>query len=82
MQEENENEISDKFPEEHLCSIGKEPWFADLANYLVTRDLPTTPDITRAQRMKIRSETKYYFWDDPYMWKMGTDQVIRRCIPD
>ncbi|KAL1555158.1 hypothetical protein AAHA92_15633 [Salvia divinorum] len=32
--------------------------------------------------MKIKSESKYYFWDDPYLWKMGTDQIIRRCIPD
>ncbi|KAL1540991.1 hypothetical protein AAHA92_25267 [Salvia divinorum] len=32
--------------------------------------------------MKIKSESKYYFWDDPYLWKMGTDRVIRRCIPD
>ncbi|KAL1544894.1 hypothetical protein AAHA92_21686 [Salvia divinorum] len=32
--------------------------------------------------MKIKSEAKYYFWDDPYLWNMGTGQVIRRCIPD
>ncbi|KAL1531292.1 hypothetical protein AAHA92_33985 [Salvia divinorum] len=59
-----------------------EPWFAELANYLVTGELPFSTEVTRAQRMKIKSESKYYFWDDPYLWKMGTDQVIRRCIPD
>ncbi|KAL1567119.1 protein NYNRIN-like [Salvia divinorum] len=32
--------------------------------------------------MKLKSEAKYYFWDDPYLWKAGADQVIRRCIPD
>ncbi|XP_041999956.1 protein NYNRIN-like [Salvia splendens] len=32
--------------------------------------------------MKLKSEAKYYFWDDPYLWKMGADQVIRRCIPE
>ncbi|XP_042012107.1 uncharacterized protein LOC121760515 [Salvia splendens] len=26
-----------------------EPWFADLANYLVTGELPSTPEVTRAQ---------------------------------
>ncbi|KAL1553747.1 hypothetical protein AAHA92_14380 [Salvia divinorum] len=59
-----------------------EPWFADLANYLVMGELPSSQEVTRAQKIKIKSESKYYFWDDPYLWKMGTDQIIRRCIPD
>ncbi|KAL1568807.1 hypothetical protein AAHA92_00369 [Salvia divinorum] len=59
-----------------------EPWFADLANYLVTGELSISPEVTRAQGMKIKSESKYYFWDGPYLWKMGTGQVIRRCIPE
>ena len=21
-------------------------------------------------------------WDDPYLWRFGSDQVIRRCVPD
>ncbi|RDX69135.1 putative mitochondrial protein, partial [Mucuna pruriens] len=25
---------------------------------------------------------KYYIWDDPYLWRLCNDQVIRRCIPD
>ncbi|KAL1544414.1 hypothetical protein AAHA92_21269 [Salvia divinorum] len=59
-----------------------EPWFADLANYLVTGELPCSSDATRAQKLKLRSEAKYYFWDDPYLWRVGADQVIRRCIPE
>ncbi|KAL1549192.1 hypothetical protein AAHA92_17324 [Salvia divinorum] len=65
-----------------MTRLKKEPWFADLANYLVTGELPPSSEITRAQKMKIKSEARYYFWDDPYLWKVGTDQVIRRCIPD
>ena len=37
--------------------VGQEPWFADLANYLVTGDLPEVPSVTKAQRLKIRSVT-------------------------
>ncbi|XP_042028130.1 uncharacterized protein LOC121775181 [Salvia splendens] len=55
--------------------LNAEPWFADLANYLVTGKLPNTPESSRAQRMKIGSEAKYYFWDDPYLWRMGSDQT-------
>ncbi|XP_047943066.1 uncharacterized protein LOC125189884 [Salvia hispanica] len=62
--------------------VGQEPWYADLENYLVTGELPMVPNVTKAQRMKIKSEAKYYFWDDPYLWKAGTNHVIRRCVPD
>ena len=63
-------------------TLNAEPWFADLANYLVTGEVPSSDEISRAQKMKIKSEAKYYFWDDPYLWKMCSDQVIRRCIPE
>ena len=55
------------------------PWYTNLVNYLVTRQLP--PYLTRAQKDKIRSDSKYYVWDDPYLWKFCADQLIRRCIP-
>ncbi|XP_042041716.1 uncharacterized protein LOC121787134, partial [Salvia splendens] len=81
-QGETDEAIPDAFPEEHLYQANAEPWFADLANYLVTREVPSSDEISRAQKMKLKSEAKYYFWDDPYLWKMGADQVIRRCIPE
>ncbi|XP_047949019.1 uncharacterized protein LOC125194846 [Salvia hispanica] len=62
--------------------MNAEPWFADLANYLVTGELPGSHEISQAQKMKLKSEAKYYFWDDPYLWRMCSDQVIRRCIPE
>ncbi|XP_042056320.1 uncharacterized protein LOC121800897 [Salvia splendens] len=60
----------------------KEPWFADMANYLVTGELPRSDEISRAQKLKLKSDSRYFYWDDPYLWKMGADQVIRRCIPE
>ncbi|KAH9769622.1 hypothetical protein KPL71_012085 [Citrus sinensis] len=43
----------------------------------------TVPEeITRAQKAKIKSDAKYYVWDEPYLWKHCSDQVIRRCIPE
>ncbi|XP_042012155.1 uncharacterized protein LOC121760577 [Salvia splendens] len=109
-QGEDEEDVLDAFPEEHmyfaqgsniliswmdmldaadpiafLNEVSKrqaEPWFADIANYLVTGELPSTPEVTRSQMLKIKSEAKYYVWDDPYLWKMRVDQDIRRCIPE
>ncbi|XP_042029922.1 uncharacterized protein LOC121776825 [Salvia splendens] len=63
-------------------NTSKEPWFADIANYLVTGELPRSDEISRAQKLKLKSDSRYFYWDDPYLWKMGADQVIRRCIPE
>jgi hypothetical protein len=30
---------------------------------------------------KIISESKKYFWDAPYPFKLGNDWVMRRCVP-
>lgn len=30
----------------------------------------------------MRHESRFYVWDDPYLWKHCTDQVIRRCLLD
>ncbi|KAI5351474.1 hypothetical protein L3X38_004365 [Prunus dulcis] len=34
------------------------------------------------QRDKLRKQARYYFWDDPYLFKHYPDQVIRRCVPE
>nr|GFA20535.1 reverse transcriptase domain-containing protein [Tanacetum cinerariifolium] len=32
------------------------------------------------QKSKFFKDVKHYFWDDPYLFKIYADQVIRRCI--
>nr|GMC86814.1 uncharacterized protein LOC109147752 [Ipomoea batatas] len=74
---EKPSPLQDDFPDEHLFSIQKTiPWYADIVNYLVTRTLP--PDLSKSQKDKIKSDAKYYVWDDPYLWKHCSDQIIRR----
>ncbi|XP_071916696.1 uncharacterized protein [Coffea arabica] len=73
--------LKDNFPDEHLFVVQKTtPWYADLVNYLVTRTLPN--DLSRAQKEKIKSDVKYYVWDEPYLWKYCSDQIIRRCVSE
>ncbi|XP_045822018.1 uncharacterized protein LOC123914902 [Trifolium pratense] len=73
--------IQDDFPDEQLFLLhGITPWFADIVNFLVAGVFPT--GASRSQVHKIKSDAKYYVWDDPYQWKFGSDQVIRRCVPD
>ena len=54
------------------------PWYANIVNYLVTNMLP--PYMSKAQRDKVKSDVKYFIWDDVYLWKHCADQVIIRYI--
>ena len=72
--------LHENFPDEQLLQVGTiTPWYADIVNYLVTRTVPE--EITRAKKAKMKSDAKYYVWDEPYLWKHCFDQVIRRCVP-
>ena len=78
--------IRDDFPDDHLYILYSisdslsSPWFANIVNYLVASVFP--PLSSKAQKDKIKSDAKHFIWDDPYMWKLCSYQVIRRCIPD
>ena len=34
--------INDNFPDEQLLAISTEPWFADIVNYLITNQTPSS----------------------------------------
>ncbi|KAJ8749935.1 hypothetical protein K2173_013850 [Erythroxylum novogranatense] len=73
--------LQDVFPDEYLFSMqNKNPWYADIVNFLVTITLPD--ELTRSAKDKIKREAKYYVWDNPYLWKHFSDQVIRRCVSE
>ncbi|XP_062166945.1 uncharacterized protein LOC133873228 [Alnus glutinosa] len=74
--------ISETFPNEQLMHIAHTPlsWFADIVNYLVTGHMPL--HWGRQDKSKFMAIVKYFFWDDPYLFKYCPDQIIRRCIPD
>ncbi|GJZ41224.1 reverse transcriptase domain-containing protein [Tanacetum coccineum] len=75
-------EINEKFPFETLSSIdvldASTPWFADIANYhagnFVIKGMSTQ------QKRKFFKDVKHYFWEDPFLFKICADQVIRRCV--
>ena len=76
-------QINDDFPDEQLLEIeDKEPvpWFVDFVNYLVARVLP--PDFSYPQKKKFFAQLKYYYWEEPIIYKHCADQVIRRCVPE
>ncbi|GJR29912.1 reverse transcriptase domain-containing protein [Tanacetum coccineum] len=54
------------------------PWFADFANYLVSDIIPK--GMTYQQKNKFFSDLKHYLWEEPYLFKVYSDGMIRRCI--
>jgi len=74
--------IWDDFSDESLLTLSTSlsPWFANFVNYLVASVFP--PLASRAQCDKLKSDARYYIWDDPYLWKICSDQVTKRCILD
>ncbi|CAM8968712.1 unnamed protein product [Rhodiola kirilowii] len=81
VREEEPGSITETFLDEHLYALSaKMPWYAPIVNYLVGGTFP--PSYSKAQCMKLKHDSRFYVWDDPYLWKIGVDQLLRRCIPE
>ncbi|GJS04497.1 reverse transcriptase domain-containing protein, partial [Tanacetum coccineum] len=72
----NDSEFDDNFPRETLIGINTkdEPWFAEIANYLVGDIIPK--GMTYLQKNKFFSDLKHYFWEEPYLFKVCSDETI------
>nr|GFC01666.1 reverse transcriptase domain-containing protein [Tanacetum cinerariifolium] len=78
-------EINETFPLETLSMVtfrgdSSAPWFADFANYNAGNFI--VKDMSTQQKNKFFKDAKHYFWDDPFLFKICADQVIRRCVHD
>nr|GEU76078.1 reverse transcriptase domain-containing protein [Tanacetum cinerariifolium] len=73
-------DINENFNLETLGKIssGSTPWFVDFGNFhsgnfIVKR-------MSSQQKKKFFKDVKHYFWDDPYLFQICADQIIRRCV--
>nr|GFB22124.1 reverse transcriptase domain-containing protein [Tanacetum cinerariifolium] len=76
-------ESNESFPLETLNLVftrGNQstPWFAEFANYHAGNFL--VKGMSSQQKIKFFKDVKHYFWDDPYLFKIYADQVIKRCV--
>ncbi|GJS35902.1 reverse transcriptase domain-containing protein [Tanacetum coccineum] len=76
----DDSDVDDNFPRETLTEIDTriEPWFADFANYLVGDIIPK--GMTYQQKNKFFSDLKHYFLEEPYLFKVCSDGMIRRYV--
>ena len=78
--EEEEAGLIENFPDEKLFQLLFQlPWYADIVNYLACGVVPS--EFSYQQKRKLRTDSRYYIWDDPLIFKRDADMIIRRCVP-
>jgi hypothetical protein len=50
-------------------------WYANIVNYIVARYIPPGPD-----KKKMIRDSRLHLWDDPYLYWVCADGLLRRCI--
>nr|GEV08415.1 hypothetical protein [Tanacetum cinerariifolium] len=76
-------EINETFTLETLSMVtfrgdSSSSWFADFANYHAGNFI--VKGMSSQQKNKFFKDVKHYFWDDPFLFKICVDQVIRQCV--
>ena len=54
------------------------PWFFDIANYLVAEKFP--PNLSFEEKRKIIRKSAPFTWIGGNLFKLGPDQILRRCL--
>nr|GEW59927.1 reverse transcriptase domain-containing protein [Tanacetum cinerariifolium] len=76
-------EINESFPLETLnlvstCGNQSTLWFDDFTNYHVGNFV--VKGMSSQQKSKFFKDVKHFFWEDPFLFKIYADQVIRRYV--
>nr|GEU59910.1 reverse transcriptase domain-containing protein [Tanacetum cinerariifolium] len=79
----DKKEINETFPLKTLNMVSfrgdsSTSWFVDFANYHAGNFV--VKGMSSQQKKKFFKDVKHYFWDDSFLFKIFTDQVIRRCV--
>ena len=72
-------ELAENFPDEQLFQLSFQlPWYANIVNFLACGVM--TLEFSYQQRKKLRTDIRFYIWDDPLLFKRGADMITRRCV--
>jgi hypothetical protein len=71
--------IEDKMRDDHLYRVlKKDTWMIDIIRAI--RNMPLDHLDIKSQKTII-FESRKYFWGAPYLFKLGNDGVMTRCVP-
>jgi hypothetical protein len=52
------------------------PRYANIVNFMVSGYVPPSEN-----RRKLQAESRRHLWDDPYLYRVCSDGLLRRCVP-
>jgi hypothetical protein len=68
--------VNDYMRDDTLLKVSTtDPWYANIVNYIVVGYIPLGAD-----KKKIILHSKLHLWDDPYLYRVCADGLLRRCI--
>ncbi|XP_070055106.1 uncharacterized protein [Nicotiana tomentosiformis] len=75
-------DITETFPDKQLLvvTMKETPWYADVSNYLASGIVPY--ELSSIQKKKFFRDCRSYYWDEPLLFRICVDNMIRRCIPE
>jgi hypothetical protein len=77
--QDDKEPIEDKMRDDHLYRVlDKDTWMIDITRAI--RKMPLD-HLDKNSQKKIISESRKDFCDAPYLFKLGNDGVMRRCVP-
>jgi hypothetical protein len=77
--QDDKEPIEDKIRDDHLYRVlDKDTWMIDIIRAIQRM---TLDHLDKNTQRRIFSESRKYFWDSPYLFKLGNDGVMRRCVP-
>jgi hypothetical protein len=77
--QDDKEPIEDRMRDDHLYRVlDKDTWMIDIIRAI--RKMPLDHLDKNSQR-RIIFESRKYFWDAPYLFKLGNDGFMRRCVP-
>jgi hypothetical protein len=75
--EPHELPINDYLRDDTLLKVThSDPWYVDIVNYMVAGYVAPG-----AVKRKLKYDARYHLWDDPYLYRVCSDRLLRRCFP-
>ena len=69
--------INDSVRDDMLFKVTKsDPWYANNVNFMVASYVPP-----RQNKRKLIYESRLHIWDEPYLFRVCSDGLLRRCVP-
>jgi hypothetical protein len=51
------------------------PWYANIVNFMISGYIPPGKN-----KRKLQAESRRHLWDDPYLYRVCSDGLLRRCV--